>query len=163
MWGSTGENSLVLSNLMNSLTLITKMLRMPDCECIVTACDHMTVMWPCLCRKCAVAALKDVQKYLLVDGGQVAVSSCMYMYYTLLWCYTSIDLLICAVMYLYNFVTQNVPLNKVCITIHCVTCHVITQVFDATNSTVERRKLIIDHCCPHSIQVCWYYSVVWMQ
>ena len=27
------------------------------------------------------------------------------------------------------------------------------KVFDATNSTKERRQLIIDHCQPHSIKV----------
>ncbi|XP_003382978.1 PREDICTED: 6-phosphofructo-2-kinase/fructose-2,6-bisphosphatase 1-like [Amphimedon queenslandica] len=54
-------------------------------------------------RKCAIAALQDVQKFL-EEGGDAAV-------------------------------------------------------FDATNSTKERRQLIIDHCQPHSIKVFFIESI----
>ena len=34
-----------------------------------------------MCRECAVRALEDVKKFLLIEGGQVAVSYCtVYMY-----------------------------------------------------------------------------------
>ena len=28
----------------------------------------------CMCRECAIRALEDVKKFLLIEGGQVAVS-----------------------------------------------------------------------------------------
>lgn len=54
--------------------------------------------------KCAIEALKDLQDFLLREGGQAAV-------------------------------------------------------FDATNSTVERRKLILDHCIPQCIKVFFIESI----
>ena len=68
------------------------------------------------------AALEDVQSFLLHDGGQAAVCSYYYvhkMFYSL---------------------SLSLSLSSF-------------KVFDATNSTPERRQLILDHCKPHSIKV----------
>lgn len=72
----------------------------------------------CLCRQCASAALNDVRQYLTEDGGQVAVSQ----------------------MFIVVVVEQS-WLNTVCKS--SASAALFCQVFDATNTTRERRETII--------------------
>ncbi len=52
------------------------MLKTQECESHDRSCDiHLTcINYYHYYSKCAIKALKDVQKYLLEEGGQVAVS-----------------------------------------------------------------------------------------
>lgn len=71
-------------------------------------------------RQCASAALNDVRQYLTEDGGQVAVGQMLGV---------AIRMVFYATFY-YRI-------------LKCVFCPAVMQVFDATNTTRERRHTII--------------------
>ena len=83
-------------------------------------------------RECAKLALGDMLKFLLEDGGQAAVSPS-----------PSLPSLFTPT---FTCVSSPVSWRGV------VWCGVV-QVYDATNSTRERRELILEHCIPSGIKV----------
>lgn len=91
-----------------------------------------------LSRQCALVALEDVKTYLNEEGGQIAVriqpNSCLAMF------------------------LPNMNYTKECVKRH--SC-VFIQVFDATNTTRERRELILNFAKDNAYKVRNIFIVWW--
>lgn len=95
-----------------------------------------------LYRQCASAALNDVRQYLTEQGGQVAVG----------------QVLDCVLVEMFGA-------GQIKLIHYCPVC--VEQVFDATNTTRERRETIIQFAEQNGFKVnCWVkirggYTVCW--